>query len=175
MRRSIIRIGLALIVACTGKLATAEGWRLSGGLTTNEGRAFEVTYEWPRWELTVGYAGTQVVDVRRTVETCRWITATELDCDVTRARVEGDVDDYLYLSAQRLFEFRHGRRFRPVIGLGLVGQSDTNAYVSSQVNFSLSLGLNLGERAVLQWRHFSNGGVQEPNLGQDILLVSWRL
>ena len=67
-----------------------------------------------------------------------------------------------------------GARLRPVAGVGLVAQSDTNAYVSTPVNFSLSLGLAVGERVSVEWRHFSNAGTDGPNLGQDTMLLRWR-
>ena len=53
---------------------------------------------------------------------------------------------------------------------GVVANSDTNPYVSSALTFSLSAGLRVSERWTLEWRHFSNAGLEQPNLGQDILL-----
>jgi hypothetical protein len=35
--------------------------------------------------------------------------------------------------------------------------------------------MNIGQRFGLQWRHFSNAGYEQPNMGQDVLLASWRL
>ena len=174
MRRHITRTVLALTAIILSNVATADGWRVSGGLTTNEGAAVEGAYQRGPWEVALGYAGSQDVNVNVLSDSCR-IAVSQVECGVTKERVRRDVDDYLYLSFQRLFEWRRGRRFRPVFGLGAVGQSDTNAYVSSYLNFSLSVGLNVGERALVQWRHFSNADLNEPNLGQDIVLLSWRL
>jgi hypothetical protein len=96
-------------------------------------------------------------------------------CTTDVRRDHGLVDPYAYFSVQRRWEFRRGRRMRPLAGLGLVAQSDTNAYVSTPVNFSLSLGLAVRERVSLEWRHFSNAGKEQPNLGQDTVLLRWRL
>jgi hypothetical protein len=46
--------------------------------------------------------------------------------------------------------------------------------VSSGAAFSLSGGLRMGKRWTLEWRHFSNAGLVQPNLGQDILLLRGR-
>jgi hypothetical protein len=46
--------------------------------------------------------------------------------------------------------------------------------VSSTAAFSLSAGLRIGQRWTLEWRHFSNAGLNQPNLGQDILLLRGR-
>lgn len=174
MRRHIIRTILALTALVSSTVATADGWRVSGGLTANEGAAVEGAYQQGPWEVALGYAGSQEVDVNVLSDSCR-IAGSQVECGVIKERVRRDVDEYLYLSVQRLFELRRGRGLRPVFGLGAVAQSDTNAYVSSYLNFSLSVGLNVGERVVVQWRHFSNADLDEPNLGQDIVLLSWRL
>ena len=60
-------------------------------------------------------------------------------------------------------------------GLGLAAYTDNNPLVSSPLGFSLSAGMNIGERFGFQWRHFSNAGIEQPNMGQDVLLASWRL
>ncbi len=153
--------------------AHAVTWHLSSGPTTQEGGAMEIAGRNGAWELAAGYVSEQAVQVHLLTPTCPHAGAAS-GCRYSTQDIRRVVDPYAYLSVQRRFEFREGAMLRPQFGLGLVAQSDTNAYVSSPVNFSLSLGLALGERVALEWRHFSNADTEGPNLGQDAVLLRWQ-
>lgn len=163
-----------LLVSFLAQDAGAATWQLSAGATLEEGGAFEVARRSKRWELALGYVTEQRVLVNYITPTCPYLGAPPDACTTDVRHVHESVDPYAYFSVQRRFEFRQGARLRPLAGLGIVAQSDTNEYVSTPVNFSLSLGLAVGERVSLEWRHFSNGGVEGPNLGQDTVLMRWR-
>ena len=156
MRVSLLP-GLAL-VALLATLPANAGWMLAAGPTRSDGAALELSRLTPRWDLALGYVSAQQVDVNVNQDTC-YAQPIGLPACVTESwREEQDTDDYLYLSVQRRYALPRLGPARPVFGLGLVGQTDTNAYVSSPVSFSLSLGFNLGERAS----------------GQDMLLLRWQ-
>ena len=165
----------AVLLGAFCRDGAAASWRLSAGPTVDDGTAVEVSRRSPDWEIALGYIGEQRVLVRYLTLICPYEGAAPDACTTSVRRAHEPVDPYAYLSVQRRFEFRQDARLRPVIGLGLVGQSDTNEYVSSPVNFSFSLGLALGDRAALEWRHFSNAGIEGPNLGQDTILLRWAL
>ncbi len=153
--------------------AAAATWQLAAGTTDSHGTALEIARATPRWETALGYVTKQRVDIRTEQDVCT-ATATGPDCFTRKGTAERRVDGYGYLSVQRRFAFRPEERLQPIIGLGIVANSDTNPYVSSTVAFSLSAGLRIGERWTLEWRHFSNAGLAQPNLGQDILLLRGR-
>ncbi len=173
-----MRLRLACCVILLGAVArggAAATWSLSAGPTIDDGAAFELSRRSPRWEIALGYIGEQQVSVRYMTPVCPYEGAPPDACATDVQRGRESVQPYAYLSIQRRFELVRDSPLRPVFGLGLVGQSDTNPYVSSPVNFSLSLGLAVGRRASIEWRHFSNGGLEEPNLGQDTILLRWTL
>lgn len=60
------------------------------------------------------------------------------------------------------------------IGAGLAAQSSSDAY-NTRVNFSLLLRWRVTDRLSLAYRHRSNAGTGDPNLGRDLLFVAWRL
>jgi hypothetical protein len=60
------------------------------------------------------------------------------------------------------------------IGAGLAAQSSSDDY-NTRVNFSLLLRWRVTERLSLTYRHRSNAGSGDPNVGRDVLLVGWRL
>ncbi len=162
----------SLIALCLGLLATSHAatWQVAAGPTRADGSAVEVSRRSARWELALGYVTDQQVSVRTLQDTCRAGPAGP-ECVTLSATAERPVDSYGYLSVQRKFAFRNDATLRPVLGLGVVANSHTNPYVSSAVTFSLSAGLRLGRRWSLEWRHFSNAGADQPNLGQDMLLL----
>ena len=154
--------------------AAAADWLLSAGATREEGGALELSRRSRDWELALGYVTEQTLLVNYITPICPYEGAPPDACTSDVTRGHGSVDPYAYFSVQRRFEFRRGAHLRPLAGLGLVAQSDTNPYVSSPVNLSLSLGLAVGKRVSLEWRHFSNAGTEGPNLGQDTMLLRWR-
>jgi hypothetical protein len=153
--------------------AAAATWQLAAGPTGAHGNALEIARATPRWEAALGYVTEQRVDIRTEQDVCT-ATATGPDCVTLKWTTERRVDGYGYLSVQRRFAFRPDERLQPILGLGVVANSDTNPYVSSTAAFSLSAGMRIGQRWTLEWRHFSNAGLNQPNLGQDILLLRGR-
>jgi hypothetical protein len=118
----------------------------------------------------VGYVTEQEIDVRTLQNTCTaGITGPE--CFAVKSNVTRAVTSYGYLSIQRGITFRPEATLKPIPGLGVVANSNTNPYVSSLLTFSLSAELRVGKRWSVEWRHLSNAGLKQPNLGQDILLL----
>ena len=160
----------ALLAALLSAPADAATWQLAAGPTRYEGGALEVSRATRRWETAFGYVSSQQVDVTVAQDTCA-AGPTGPACTTNTWSERRPVDGYGYLSLQRRFEFRRHGVLQPLAGAGFVVNSDTNPYVSSAVTFSLSAGLRLGPRWTLEWRHFSNAGLAQPNLGQDLLLI----
>ena len=158
---------LALLLGTTNSIAST--WQIAAGPTRSDGSAVEIARSTARWETALGYVSEQEVNVHTLQDTCTAGT-TGPECTTLVSTAGRPVASYGYLSVQRKFLFREGANLRPILGIGAVANSDTNAYVSSAVTFSLSAGLRVSERWALEWRHFSNAGLEQPNLGQDILL-----
>lgn len=172
--KTAARFVALVLLACASATAHAVTWFVSTGPTLEKGGAVEVSGRSSRWELAAGYVSEQEVLIHRITPVCPFAGADPGACRQQVRDERRAVDPFAYLSVQRRFEFREGARVRPQFGLGLVAQSDTNEYVSSLLNFSLSAGFALGERVALEWRHFSNGDTEGPNLGQDALLLRWQ-
>ena len=160
------------IILCFGLLPASQAatWQLAAGPTRSDGSALEISRSTTRWETALGYVSKQEVDVQTLQDTCTAGVAGP-ECVTLSATVRRSVNGYGYLSVQRRFAFRPDAALKPVLGFGVVANTDTNPYVSSPVTFSLSAGLRLGARWSLEWRHFSNAGLKQPNLGQDMLLL----
>jgi hypothetical protein len=167
--------GAVLLASLAAGSPAAADWLVAAGPTRSDGAAIEVARVYAAWEVAAGYVGAQQVTVRTLQATCSGQPGSLTDC-VNQATVQDqEVDEFAYLSLQRRFRLpQRGSWLRPYLGLGLAGQTDTNPYVSSPVNFSLSLALNVGQRSSVEWRHFSNAGLQRPNLGQDMLMLRWQ-
>ncbi len=161
---------LLLPLLMSASTATAATWQFAAGPTRSAGSAVELSRSTARWETALGYISDQRVSVRTLQDTCTAGPAGP-ECVTLSATAERPVDSYGYFSVQRKFNFRDDATLRPVLGVGVVANSGTNPYVSSALTFSLSAGLRFGDRWSLEWRHFSNGGVVQPNLGQDMLLL----
>jgi Lipid A 3-O-deacylase (PagL) len=164
-----MRPALLLLLLLLGTTNSAATWQVAAGPTRSDGSAVEIARATARWETALGYVSEQEVNVRTLQDTCT-AGSTGPECTTLASTAGRPVASYGYLSIQRRFLFREGDTLRPVLGIGAVANSDTNAYVSSAVTFSLSAGLRVSERWTLEWRHFSNAGLEQPNLGQDILL-----
>jgi hypothetical protein len=162
----------SLVVLCLGLISTshAANWQLAAGPTRADGSAVEISRSTTHWEMALGYVTDQQVRVQTVQDTCTAGPAGP-ECITLTASAERPVDSYGYFSVQRKFAFRDDATLRPILGLGVVANSHTNPYVSSAVTFSLSAGLRLGGGWSLEWRHFSNAGAEQPNLGQDMLLL----
>lgn len=161
---------LVFALLLTAPAAMAATWQVAAGPTRSDGSALEIARSSARWETALGYVSEQEVNVRTLQDTCT-AGAAGPECITLAGTAERPVASYGYLSVQRKFRFREGATLQPVLGIGVVANSDTNPYVSSALTFSLSAGLRVGERWSLEWRHFSNAGLEQPNLGQDILLL----
>lgn len=172
MRSARLAVFLWMILVADSEAAAS--WQYAAGATLEDGGAVEVSGRAVDWELAAGYVSEQRVRVNYITPQCPYAGAPADSCMNSEKHVQEAVSPYAYLSLQRRFEFRQGAYLRPQAGLGVVAQSDTNEYVSSPVNFSLSLGLAFGDIMALEWRHFSNAGTQGPNLGQDTLLLRFR-
>ena len=162
----IRRITITIAALLLSNITHAEDFRFGGGPTEEGSYLAELGLIKGRWDLSLGYVGAQDLGAMRVLRDCG-------EGCVRRVPAIKHLDSYVYLSAQRVFEFMPDRTIRPFAGIGLVAQSETNWLVSSPVNFSLSAGLGIGERLTLQWRHFSNGDTRGPNMGQDALVISW--
>lgn len=171
MNRIIIFV---LVIFSTCNAAHAEGLRMSVGVTRYVSQTLELAYALGKWDLAAGYVGSQTLDARLHTQTCK-NPAEQPPCDEVILDGKLDLKPYYYASFQRIFKFRSGQAVRPFAGAGLAAHTQTNPLVSSPFGFSLSVGMSIGERFALQWRHFSNAGLEQPNLGQDILLASWQL
>ena len=165
--RAVILIILSLGMLPASQAAT---WQLAAGPTRSEGSAVEISRSTVRWETAVGYVTDQDVNIHTLQDTCMAGIAGP-ECVTLSATVRRSVDGYGYLSVQRRFAFRPDATLKPILGFGVVANTDTNPYVSSPVTFSLSAGMRLGRRWSLEWRHFSNAGLKQPNLGEDMLLL----
>ncbi len=160
------------IILSLGLLPTSQAatWQLAAGPTRSDGSALEISRSTARWETALGYVSDQDVNVRTLQDTCT-AGPSGPACVTQSDTVRRTVDGYGYLSVQRRFAFRPDATLKPILGFGVVANSDTNPYVSSALTFSLSAGLRLGRRWSLEWRHFSNAGLVQPNLGQDMFLL----
>jgi hypothetical protein len=172
-KNNLLRIAL-MVCLCGPAAAGAASWHVAAGATPEQGGAFEVARRARDWEVALGYVTEQRVLIHYLSTSCPYAGAPRAACSPSVRDVDEPVDPFAYLSVQRRFEFRRDARLRPVLGVGLVGQSDTNEFVSTRLNFSLSLGLGLGEDVAVEWRHFSNAGADGHNLGQDAVLLRWR-
>jgi len=171
MRPALLLV--VLLAVLPGAPAVAATWQLAAGPTRSDGSAVELARASDRWDVALGYISRQSVNVRTLQDTC-YATLGGPTCITEAWTATRAVGSYGYLSIQRRHSFRRRGSLRPAVGLGLVANSDTNPYVSSPVTFSLSAGLAIGDRWSVEWRHFSNAGLEQPNLGQDMLLFRAR-
>jgi hypothetical protein len=162
----------SLLVIWLGLIPSAQAatWQLAAGPTRHAGSAIEIARSTHRWETALGYISDQQVSVHTLQDVCT-AGASGPECVTVSSTAERNVAGYGYLSVQRRFLFRSDASLQPILGIGAVANSDTNPYVSSTLTFSLSAGLKLNKRWSLEWRHFSNAGLVQPNLGQDMLLL----
>lgn len=162
---------LGLPAATAALAAESTTWQLASGPTRAQGGAVELSLTSGHWAAAIGYVGEQEVRVRNEQDLCYTVPAGLPDCVTTLTETREPVRGYSYLSMERRFAFRTRYGLRPELGIGFAANSDRNPYVSSLVTFSLSAGIRLGDRWALEWRHFSNAGLSNPNLGQDMLLL----
>lgn len=166
---------IILIAVLFCPLTHADGLRMAVGVTRYSSETLELAYSVrKKWDIALGYIGSQTLDARVHTNMCK-DPSQRPPCDHIVLAGEMGLNSYFYASFQRIHEFRRDRTIRPFAGLGLAAYTDTNPLVSSPLGFSLSAGMYIGEHFGLQWRHFSNAGIEQPNMGQDVLLAGWRL
>lgn len=60
-------------------------------------------------------------------------------------------------------------------GLGVSYWNQTTRVTGSHFNFALSLEYAVTDKLSLSLRHWSNAGSASPNLGQDAIMIGWKL
>lgn len=60
------------------------------------------------------------------------------------------------------------------LGIGVVALQNTDDYNGSHANFSLMAGYRLTDKFGVLYRHWSNAGSVDPNLGRDMVLLTYR-
>lgn len=105
-----------------------------------------------KWELGIGYIADQ-----------------EDACD---SSVCDDVGAYGYASVTRVLFFPLVTDVNLVMGLGLMAATGRNELLSRATNFSIQAGVEY-KRMRITFRHFSNGGLNAPNRGQNLLLIGY--
>lgn len=60
------------------------------------------------------------------------------------------------------------------LGIGVVALQNTDDYNGSHVNFSLLAGYRFTDKFGVIYRHWSNAGTVKPNIGRDMLLLTYR-
>ena len=60
------------------------------------------------------------------------------------------------------------------LGIGIVALQNTDDYNGSHANFSLMAGYRFTDKIGVIYRHWSNAGSVDPNLGRDMVLLTYR-
>lgn len=131
-----------------GGVASANTLRLDDSYLNAGAVEATMLFDQKRWDISVGFIGAQAGDT---------------------------IDEYAYVSAQRVMRFGEILPLDLYLGVGLMARErDDNVeeLLPQWWNFSLSLGLDVG-RFRVELRHASNAGLQEPNRGQNWLLIGW--
>jgi hypothetical protein len=86
---------------------------------------------------------------------------------------------YWGMSVSRRFKFYERGPLRALFGFGLSYRTETDALTATHWNFASQLGLqyqlaDFPATFELSARHWSNGGVRKPNLGQDFTVLMIR-
>ena len=59
------------------------------------------------------------------------------------------------------------------LGVGLAALQHEDQWNSGRINFTAALRYRPTEHWALTYRHFSNAGTRQPNIGRDLLLIGW--
>lgn len=59
-------------------------------------------------------------------------------------------------------------------GAGAAYLYNTDAINGSNLNFALLARYQITDRLTISWRHWSNAGLAQPNVGRDVVFVGWR-
>lgn len=60
------------------------------------------------------------------------------------------------------------------LGIGVVALQNTDDYNGSHANFSLMAGYRFTDKFGIRYRHWSNAGSVDPNLGRDMVLLTYK-
>jgi len=60
------------------------------------------------------------------------------------------------------------------LGIGVTYVRNEDAYNSGGANFELSVGYHLTKAVTAEYRHHSDAGSHQPNLGRDFIMGLWR-
>jgi len=120
-----------------------------------------VTWDRGRWEVGVFHFGEQ--------------TSTDNDENVERLVAR----PYWGASVSRRFKLYERGPLRAIFGFGLSYRTETDILSATNWNFSSQFGLRFQSPQFpaifeLSARHWSNGGVQTPNRGQDFTILTVR-
>ena len=63
---------------------------------------------------------------------------------------------------------------RLTLGIGVAKLQNDDAYNSGTMNFNLTAQVRLTRQLGIAYNHFSNAGSHMPNLGRDLLVLTWR-
>lgn len=58
-------------------------------------------------------------------------------------------------------------------GAGAAYLYNTDAINGSHLNFALLARYRITDRLMISWRHWSNAGIVQPNVGLNVVLVGW--
>ena len=153
---------LILLLLCP--LAHAEfNVEIGKGNLSSEwtGAVIVVNERWDNWLIGIGYTGEQ------------WVTPDgERDwfAQYGNGRVAPPtfVDRNLFIHGQRLLRWRDFE-----IGIGAAYFQNTNRALGQKFVVSASAGYHFNKHLSLNFRHFSNAGSGQSNMGQDALLIGW--
>jgi hypothetical protein len=125
------------------------------------GPAVLIQERWDDWLIGIGYIDEQ------------WVTPDgERDWHAKyapdRPAKPTFVDRNLFLHGQRLLKWR-----KLEVGMGAAFFQNTNRALGKNFTVSASVGYHFNENFSLVFRHFSNAGSGESNMGQDMLNIGY--
>jgi lipid A 3-O-deacylase len=168
--------GALALCACAGLAADqgAPSWALEGGGAQAGSYTVSVGLAWP-WQWSR----------RRTVHGGEWTGATELFVSHWSARVQGEREASTQVGALPVIRYRFGggSDWFAAGGIGLTWmdahyRNDDHQF-STRFNFVsvLGVGRSFGARREqalsLRVSHFSNGGIENPNPGENFLQLRY--
>lgn len=88
-------------------------------------------------------------------------------------KYEREIDNNLHIFGQRVVS-GPGILSRVELGIGLNYALNKTTVNGSNLNYHLSLQLDVTDKVYFIYRHISNAGSRSPNTGQDLLNFGWR-
>lgn len=147
-------------------LVLVAGQALAGELVVSGGSAAADTARFGSGDIAAA-----VGEVSLLLDERHW----DISAGVIGRQYDGGVGSFGYLSAQRIMRLGELLPLDLFLGGGLIVRTDAENVTSllpSAVSFSLSAGWDIGP-VRLQYRHASNGGLKDPNRGENWILVGW--